>query len=144
MSITQLKSDLNILKDKLASSPPQTASDIVAFLQGEFVPWAEAAVDELAEMDEVIEGVVTESDDVLHTENAAVFATVITGGLELAQLLAQRAGNDKVILGKIAAFRDVAKNAEEILEEITFEDDDEDDDAAAPAANGATREGDAT
>jgi hypothetical protein len=131
MSLEQSKTDLKQIVSALTSTPPTTALEVTSFLQDNLLPWLEALTNEVGEMDQAIEDLVHESVDVLHSENGAVFAGVVAGGLALATELATRIGNDQRLLAVIRDFRQLAGQAKEILEEIVIpddEDDEEDDD----------------
>jgi hypothetical protein len=125
MSIRQSKTDLQQIVTELTSTPPATALELTSFLQDNLLPWLEALTHEVGEMDQVIEDLVHESVDVLHSDNAAVFAGVIAGGLALATELATRIGGDQRLLAVIRDFRQLAVQAKEILEEIVIPDDEE-------------------
>jgi hypothetical protein len=144
MSIDESKTDLQKIITALTSTPPATALELTSFLQDNLLPWLEALTHEVGEMDQAIEDLVHESVDVLHSENAAVFAGVVAGGLALATELATRIGGDQRLLAVIRDFRRLAVQAKEILEEIVIPDDEEDgpdeddeeDDPAPPVGEG--------
>jgi hypothetical protein len=121
MSIEQLKTDLK----QVIQACPADPAEIPGYLQNYLLSWLEATCDEIGEMDDAIENLVHESEDILHSDNAAMFAGVITSGMVLATELAARAGNDQRLLKVIKEFRALAKQASDVLEEITIPDDDE-------------------
>lgn len=123
MSIEQLKTDLKSISQQVAANPPDTTPAVVTFLQDNLIPWLESFVDETQEMDESIADLVHQAVDVLHPESAAVFASIIAGGLALASELATRAGNDARLLKAIKEYRDLAKQGRVLLEELTLIDD---------------------
>jgi len=147
MSIEQLQQDLKQVAEaaKALAGPLVTPSEIAVFLRDNLVPLIESHIGESAEMDESIYGLVQEAEDVLHEDNAAVFAGIITSGAVLVTELGHRAGNDQRLLKLIKEWRALAKQGEQILEDITIPDDPEADaegegesmDAAeTPAAEG--------
>jgi len=127
--VEQLQTDLTAILDTLNAHPPQSVPGLVLFLQDNLLPWMASAAGEMKEMDSAIEDlddIVHANVDVLHTENAQVFAAVIASGLALALELSQRIGNDQRLLKVIAEYRKVAKESEALLEEITVPDNPED------------------
>ncbi len=129
MSIEQLREDLK----QITGAAGGMAGDIgvASFLQDNLLPWLESLTHEVSEMDGAIEDLVHESADVLHSENAAVFAGIIAGGLAIAAELTTRIGNDQRLLAVVRDFRQLAVQGREILEEIVIPDEDEDEDEEA-------------
>lgn len=142
MSIEELKQDINATLVKLAESPPTTIDNVTQFLRMELVPLMQAVVDEIDEIDSAVGDIVHGSEDVLHSESAAVFAGIIASGTVIATELAQRAGNDKRLQGILKEFHALCKEGTALLAEIVLEDEEEDDgeeeeddaDAAKPGA----------
>lgn len=146
MSIEQLKNDLNQITNSCESTSEDSPS-LKSWMVNNLLPWAAALTDEMEEMDGVLEEVVEQSEDVLHTESGQVFAGIIAGGLVIATELGQRAGNDQRVLKLIKEFRALAQKGTDLLEEIVIaespaEDDDAEDDdgdeadGKAPSATG--------
>ncbi len=126
MSMETLMADLaEITKSAgaLTSGP-----DVAAFMQANLLPWLSSFTEEVSEMDEAIEDIVHESPEVLHTESGAVFAAIITSGLQIATELATRAGQDQRLLAIIREFRKACVQGKDLLEEIVIPDDPDDDD----------------
>ena len=127
MSIETLKQDLKqvtlaIQKDALG--PLVSAEDLAKFLRDNLLPWLEAAAEEVGEMDESIEDLVHQTPDVLHTDSSELFASVIAGGILLVNELRTRVGNDGRLLKLIREWTVQAKQAGELLEDITIPDED--------------------
>lgn len=133
MSIETLKKDL---KDVVAAFPtsPVSTEELASYVRGNVLPLMENFVEEIGEMDDAIADVVHQAADVLHGENAAVFAGIIEGAAELVGKLGEAATNNPVLIQKIRAWEELAQQGREILEEIVIDDaeddveDEEDDD----------------
>jgi len=137
MSIDQLKADLLAITSRL-----EHAQDIAGWIRDDLLPYLESQANEMAAMDEAIGDIFHQSEDVLHSESAAIFAAVITSGLVLAAELKTRIGNDRRLLRVIEEFGGLAKQAQELLGEITLVDEEEDDvdeedDEDKPATEGS-------
>jgi hypothetical protein len=93
-------------------------------------------------MDGNIEDLVMQAQDVLHEENAEVFAGIITSGIILAkelEELAAKTGDSKRLQPLINEWRELASQGSELLEDITIPDPDPDqaDPPETPEAEGA-------
>ncbi len=134
MSIEQLKSDMAAVVAALPSVPPISAADMVVYMKNNLLPLFGDFVDELGEMDASLAEMVTGAVDVLHTDNSAVFLTLIEGGAKIiADLQAKIAELGGTVTGEIAQaikeWDSLAADGREILEDVTFDgpDDDEED-----------------
>lgn len=125
MSIQQLQADLSEVIKALPAGPLVSGPDLADYLKHNLLPLLESHVNETAEIDEAVENLVKHEADILHEETAAVFASVIVSGRELAKELAARMGNDQRLHKLVKEFREVATEAEAILDEITVPDDEE-------------------
>lgn len=139
MSIDQLKTDLEAITASIGSATgiPDHGS-WASWVRNELLPYLESQVNEMAAMDESIGDIFHQSEDVLHTDSAAVFAAVIASGMVLGAELKTRIGGDRRLLRAIEEFEKVARHAQELLGEITIvdadeEEDEEEDEEAAPA-----------
>jgi hypothetical protein len=129
MSIEQLKEDLKAVVGALPSGPLTTAAEMAAYMKNNLLPFVEAVVGELEEMDGNIEDLVMQAQDVLHEENAEVFAGIITSGIILAkelEELAAKTGDSKRLQPLINEWRELASQGSELLEDITIPDPDPD------------------
>jgi hypothetical protein len=127
MSVETLKQDLEQVIASIPQGPLTTAVDLAGFICNNLVPFVENIVDELVEQDECIGALVNESEDILHEENAEVFAGIIASGKVLIGELRVRIGNDKRVLGLIREYEILAAKGARILTEIVIPDDDADD-----------------
>lgn len=139
MSIQQLQADLAEVIKALPTGPLVSGPDLADYLKHNLLPLLESHVNETAEIDEAVENLVKHEADILHEETAAVFASVIVSGRELAKELAARMGNDQRLHRLVKEYREIAADAEEILNDITVPDDDEEE-APEPEATPATVE----
>jgi hypothetical protein len=105
--------------------PTTTALEVGSFLRDELLPFAETLVGEIGEMDEAIDDLVHQTPDVLHTESATVFASVLAAGSAIAAELRTRAGNDARLLRALREFDALVKEAKVILDDIVISDTDE-------------------
>ncbi len=138
MSIEQLQADLKAVIGRVPTGPLTTAAEMGSFLKNDLLPFIESTVDEMAEMDDNIGDLVTSAEDVLHEENATVFAGIITGGLALVRELedlAAKTGDGQRLKPLIKEWRELAKQGGELLEDITMPDPDPDVDLEEPADN---------
>jgi hypothetical protein len=139
MSIETLRDDLKGLKEATRAMPDLTTSgDIRKFMKSTLVPFVEALVDEVAEMDGVMADLIEGAEDILQPETAGVFADLIIGGRLLAAKLRELSptGADPKLDVAIVAFLERSTLAEQLLEEIAVVSaDDEEDDEDAEAAD---------
>jgi len=131
MSIEQLKSDAAAVVAALPSGPLISAADMAAYMKNNLLPLFADFVDELGEMDSALAEMVTGAADVLHTDNSAVFLTLIEGGAKIiADLQAKIAELGGAVSGELAQaikeWDSLAADGREILEDVTFDDQDED------------------
>ncbi len=132
MSIEQLKSDAAAVVAALPSGPLVSAADMAAYLKNNLLPLFGDFVDELGEMDAALAEMVTGAVDVLHTDNSAVFLTLIEGGAKIiADLQAKIVELGGTVTGEIAQaikeWDSLAADGREILEDVTFDGPDDDD-----------------
>lgn len=138
MSIEQLKADWDMVKqraaEKFKTPALTTSSEIAQFMTEDFLPWTEAFLDEVAEIDESVGDLVVKQEDVLHEDSAEVFAGLITSGRVLIGTeLRARCGNDRRLLKAIDEWMSLSQDGEAILNDVTIPDpDDEDPPAAEP------------
>lgn len=139
MSIESLKQDFATV---MASAPkatpmvPVEAGDLSSFLHNNLLPWLENVTEELGSIDEVVEDLVHQTPDVLHTENAELFASLIVTGRTLMTELKQRIGTDQRVGKLIKEWTAMADEAMTVIEDIVIpdeEDDEEEDDETTPA-----------
>ena len=116
MTIEALKSDLA----QIAAAAPHDPALVPEFLRNNLLPFLESTMDELAELDDCVENLVEGTEPVLHEEQAAVFAGVIEGAAVLIAELKARAGTDRRILTLIAKWQELAKQARQIIDDITM------------------------
>ena len=134
MSMEELEADTaQVVAAAKALGPLTTTSDLVAFIKHNLTPLVTSAIAEIGEVDETVYGLVHESDDVLHEDTAKLFSEVIQGGAELARELAKLAAGDARIAGMIQAWQVKAKQAAEVLDDITSPDPDAEDPEADTA-----------
>lgn len=124
MSIDQLAQDLKGIASKAGDLA--TIDDVKKYLQEELLAWLESFVQETAEMDMAIEAVVDGAEDMLHSESSQVFTGLIASGAFLVRELETRIGNDQRIHKLIKEYKQVSKEAAQLLEEITIPDPDPD------------------
>jgi hypothetical protein len=130
MSIEELQADLasNIVEAK-GLTAMSTIGDITNHLNNTLWPFLENLVRETSDVDEAVAAMYEKSEDILQFETGKQLAIVITGANTLIAELEKRAVGDKVVLDAIKDWRARAKEATEVLEEITLpEDYDPDDD----------------
>lgn len=138
MSIETLKDDLKAVAGALPTGPLTTAAEMATYMKNNLLPFVESVVTEMEEMDDNIGDLVTSAEDVLHEENATVFAGIITGGLALVKELediAAKTGDGQRLKPLIKEWRELAKQGGELLEDITMPDPDPDVDLEEPADN---------
>jgi hypothetical protein len=136
MTMQQLLSDLAEVKKALPSAPLASSDDIATYLKHNLIPFIEAHVAETAEMDEALANLVEHEADLLHEETAAVFVSLIMSGREVARELAARMGNDQRLHKLLTEFRELCKQGEEILNEVTVEDPDAESEPEQPEQSG--------
>jgi hypothetical protein len=144
MSIESLKQDFATIV--MTSAPratperPVEAADIAAFLNNNLLPWLENATEELGGIDEVVEDLVHQTPDVLHTENAELFAGLIVAGRVLMAELKARIGTDQRVGNLIKEWNALANEAMTVIDEILIpdEEDDEDEPDGTPEAAPST------
>jgi hypothetical protein len=122
MSMEQLREDLKQVAGRLPTGPLTSAADLAGYLRNDLLPFVATMTDEIGEIDESVEDLVHQTPDALHEETSAVFAGIIASGVILANELKTRVGTDKRLLDLIKEFLALAKQGEEILEEITIPD----------------------
>lgn len=139
MSMEQLKTDWDLVKqaaaEKFGKTPAlATANEIAQFMSGDLLPWMDAFLEEVAEIDESVGDIVLKQEDVLHEDNAEIFAGIIASGRVLiGKELRSRCGNDRRLLKAIDEWMALSQDGEAILEDITIPDPEPDDgDPAAP------------
>lgn len=136
MSIETLKDDLKAVTEALPKGPLTTAAEMAVYMKNNLLPFVESVVTEMEDMDDNIGDLVTSAEDVLHEENATVFAGIITGGLALVKELedlAAKTGDGQRLKPLIREWRELAKQGGELLEDITMPDPDPDVDLEEPA-----------
>lgn len=130
--IDQLKEDLASVISRMPSSELTTSADLRKFLVDEMLPFIGTLVDEIAEQGDDIATLAEQSDDILHSESAAVFAAIIVTGRVLMSELKKRAGKDATLIAQVGAWMGLATQGEKLLEEITLEDSEDGDEDEAP------------
>jgi hypothetical protein len=127
MSIGTLKQDLEQVVSSIPQGPLATTADVADYLRNNLVPFVSNVVDELSEVDDCIGALVNEAEDILHEDNAEVFAGIITSGKVLVSELRIRVGNDKRVLALIREYEILTAKGVQILADIVVPDDEEDD-----------------
>ncbi len=135
MSIETLKQDLvAVIKAAPHSNPGFTPSidDVMSFIHSNLLPWLESATEEFAAVDEVVDDLVHQTPDVLHSENAELFGSIIVTGRALVAELRQRIGTDQRVGKLIKEWNTLADEGMAVIEEIVIpdEEDDEEEEAA--------------
>lgn len=147
MSLETLKSDLKSnIGEASRLSALSSIGDVVSHLKDVLWPTLEAVVDELAEVDECVGDMVTNSEDILQPETGAVFVGVVAGAIAVAGALKQRITRETEpdLYRMIDELEANCKEANAILKEIVLDEpldddadeedeDDEDDDTAEGA-----------
>lgn len=111
--------------------------DVRTYFRETVWPTLQAMAEVLAEQDESIDGLIGETDDILHTETAQEITKPIVIALSIAQELEKRlpSGKEHKLRDLIAELRASAAQAISTIQDITVPDDeDEDEEAPAPAA----------
>lgn len=145
MSIETLEEDLKSLTTRCPDGPLVTVPDLVAFIKNDLVPYISAVVEEVVEHDAGIDSLFHNADDVLHEENASVFAAVITLGKQIGNELRVRVGTDKRLLAVLKEWNALLETASTLLTEIVVPDqDDEDEDEVETPAESESEPGPAT
>lgn len=133
MSIEQLRKDMKESSEALTrlgapGFPPPAIEDVVAFLRHTMWPTIEAAVDEVAQIDECVEDLLNASEDILQPETARLFAALVVAGRAMATELTKRLGpGDAETKKLVSGFLELATSAEAAIVEITVPEDDEED-----------------
>lgn len=127
MSIEQLQADLKQVITAVPSGPLVTAPEIGSYLKNNLLPLFQSLADELGEVDDSVCDLVNRAVDVLHEDNAQVFAGVIASGKLLVGELRTRIGSDRRLLDAIKEWETLAKEGVQILEDITIPDDEDPD-----------------
>lgn len=131
MSIDSLQADLKgiiVSAPKFSPLEGDYSEKVDNFLHNQLLPYLENQVGEMVEQDNAIYALVHQTEDILHTENAALFMGLIEAAEQLVGELRTRVGNDHRILGLITAWKRLALQAKEVIEDIGVPDDDDDPD----------------
>lgn len=124
MSMQQLQTDLAAVMAALPLDP--TGPELATYLKHNLLPLIAAHISETLEIDEAVGNLIDNAADVLHEDTAAVFGSLIVAGLAVCAELRTRAGTDVRCRQIVAEFERLAKEGEQILQEITVEDDEDD------------------
>lgn len=133
MTMQQLQADLVAVKGALPLDP--TSADLLQYIKHNLLPLIEAHISETGEIDEAVANLVENAADVLHEDTAAVFGALIVAGQAVCKELKARMGNDAGCRNLIGEFERLAREGEQILQEVTVQDDEEDDE---PSPEGQT------
>lgn len=128
MSLEELRADL---ERNVREARQLEDAATRAHLEQTLWPFLEALIDQVEEIDDAVGELVEQQEDYLQPQTAAVFAAVVQAGLELAQELKARAGDDPQIVKKIADHDQLCQVAVEVLGQVTLVpagDDEESDD----------------
>ncbi len=133
MSMETLRIDLKSITEAAPKFSP-VESDYVerldGFIHNQLLPWMDNQVTEM--QDDAVYALVHQTEDILHSENAALFMSIIETAEQLIGAeLRTRVGNDQRILNLIGAWKKLAAQGREVLEDIVIpdeEDEEEDDD----------------
>lgn len=123
--LKQNLADLAALKPEIAGADPSLGvKDVISHLKNTLWPMLEAMVDEMSEMDEVLGDMVTNSEDILQPDTAAIFSAVIAGASTIAAALKVRITREaEPQLYKIVEeLESNVKEATEIMKEIVIDD----------------------
>ena len=137
MSIEDLKADIERNSTDLDTRPISTMDDVKAVIKDTVLALFASVANEMQELDDDLSDLVEHADSILQEEDAALFALVFQGGLQIAEALEKRLkpvgnANDDKWRKKLAQFRQLAQKAAERLVEITVaavDEDDEEEDA---------------
>lgn len=127
MSIDTLRQDLKQILESIPEGPLTAAADVAAYLRNNLVPFVSNVVDELSAVDDCVGALVNEAEDILHEDNAEVFAGIITSGKVLVGELRIRVGGDRRVLALIREYEILAAKGVQILDDIVVPDDDDED-----------------
>ena len=139
MSMETLRIDLKSITEAAPKFSP-VESDYVerldGFIHNQLLPWMDNQVTEMEAQDDAVYALVHQTEDILHSENAALFMSIIETAEQLIGAeLRTRVGNDQRILNLIGAWKKLAAQGREVLEDIVIpdeeyeeEDEEEDDD----------------
>jgi hypothetical protein len=150
VSIDTLKQDLKQVVESIPQGPLVTAADLADYIRTNLVPFVSNLVDELSEVDDCIGALVNEAEDILHEDNAKVFAGIIASGNLLVSELRIRVGNDKRVLSLVREYEILAAKGVQILGDIVVPDDpdedpddpdDDDDDSEVGAGSAPKQDG---
>ncbi len=129
MALEDLQQDLASNRaeaQRLLASDPE--NPLIKHLVNTLWPYQEAVIEEIAEQAEALDELQDQTGDMIQAETAGVFAAVILANQRLADELEKKLGPSEVELrGFIANSRAAARDASELLEEITIPPDDDDD-----------------
>lgn len=126
--IEELKNDLKLVTAAIPTGPLVTATEVSDYLRNNLLPFVESMLGDMEEIDDSVFALVHETEDILHSTNAAVFAAVIASSTVLVAELRKRIGNDRPLLKAVHEFNALVTKATAILNEITVPDEDEDED----------------
>lgn len=129
--IEQLKQDLSDMIKRMPDGPLVSAADMRKYMADDMLPFLVTLVDEVGEMDDTIDTLAHQSEDILHSESAAVFAGLIVAGRTLMAELKKRAAKEPELLAQIGAWSALSEQAERLLEDITLEEEEEESDEPA-------------
>jgi hypothetical protein len=138
MSVETLKQDLQQVMEAIPAGTLATSEGLSSYLRNNLVPFIATVVDEVGEQDDCIEALVHQAEDILHTDNGAVFLGLITSGRVLITELRARVGNDKRLLALCREWEALAKEGAQILDDIVVPDEDDDEDVDPDPEDPAT------
>jgi hypothetical protein len=125
-----LRADMRANIGSLSSfGPTSTVGELAAHLRNTLWPMLEAMVDEVEEIDDVVAGIVSNSEDILQPDTSAMLVAVISGAMVLVtQQLEKRVNKDAEgkVWAAIKEWRQLAAKSLELLSEITLPEDDGD------------------
>lgn len=133
MSVETLKADLKSNLETLRLMVPGVASpdELVRHLKDTLWPMLESIVEEVAEIDDCMNDIVSGAEDILQPETAEVFAGIIAGALAVAAALKMKVGNDteedrqlRKVIGELEAN---CRAGEELLKDVVIDPGDDDD-----------------
>lgn len=143
MSIEDLQADIDRNTADLDARPILTMDDVKAVLKDTILPLFKTVANEMEEIDDDLSDLVEHADSILQEEDAAMFALLIKGSVEIAQALTKRLkpnDNDNRWKARIQQFMQLAQTASARLVEITVapdENEDPDDGDEGPDADDA-------
>lgn len=132
MSLDELHDDIK--RNRAEAKRCKTFEELRDHVANTLWPYQEAKLEVVEEIDDAVGEMVERTEDYLHPETAAVFATLASASLELSGELRKRAAGDELLTKKLDALDALCSQAMAMLGEITMvsdeEGDDEDDDKA--------------